>query len=139
MGKLFRPDYIFSATPPANGLYIYLLIVFGLMIVIAILLAFFKSKLEKIYLKLQNRIFNLLLTLGIIGLFFVLFRYEQIPYFGSRLMILLLLLTFLFWGGWIAFYWIFEIPQEKLEARKKQKFIKYLPQAAKRKIRGSTR
>lgn len=139
ISKLFQRDYVFQVTPQTSGLYLYLLIIFGILILAAVALIFIKKRLDRVYWRLQNRVFDLFLTIGIIGWFFILFRYEQIPYLASRLMIWLILITFIIWGGWIAYYWIFDLPKEKMDAKIKYNYKKYLPQTAKRKIRGSGR
>ena len=71
--------------------------------------------------------FNLLLTCGVIGLILVLFRYQQIPYFGNRLMYLLLFIVFIIWGGWILFYKMVVMPKEINKEKEKENFQKYLP------------
>lgn len=125
--KLFRADYIFEVSPAVIGLYLYFSIIFGILIVLAVIFFFLLRRKNRIYHKLQKRVFIFFVTIGIIGLLLIFFRFEKITYLGSRLMFLVLMTTFVLWGGWIAFYIIFDLPKEKQKLFKKQKFIKYLP------------
>jgi len=125
--KLFRSDYIFEASPVASGLYLYFLIIFGIFIVLSVIFFFIARRKDKTYHKLQKRAFIFFVVMGIIGLLLIFFRFEQIPYLGSRLMFLALVLTLILWGCWIGFYVIFKLPKEKQKIFKKQKFNKYLP------------
>ena len=127
LAKLFQADYIFELSPAATGLYLYLLIIFGILIGLAVIFFFILRRKNKIYNKLQKRAFIFFTVIGIIGLLLTFFRFEQIPYLGGRLMFLCLTITFLLWGAWIGFYIIFTLPKEKKDLSKKQKFIKYLP------------
>jgi len=125
--KLFRADYIFELNPVATGLYLYFSIIFGILILLAVVFFFVSRRKNKIYHTLQRRAFIFFTAIGIIGLLLTFFRFEQISYLGSRLMFLVLMVVFVLWGGWIGFYIFFVLPKEKQKNFKKQKFIKYLP------------
>jgi len=127
LSKLLNFDYIFKVTPPASGWYLYLLVIFILLILLALASIWVIKRQDKVYRKLQKQIFNSFLSCGIIGLFLVFCRFEQIPYLSSRLMLWLLTLVFIFLSGSILFYIRVILPEEKQELLKKQKFNKYLP------------
>lgn len=131
LGKFVNIDYIFESTPSSEGLYRYLLLLFGLEIIGAIIIAIFNRQ-KGIYRKLKNKFFSLFLTTGIIGISFIFFRQQQIPYIGSRLPLILLFLTFLIWFGFIIRYWIVILPKEISKKKEKEKFEKYLPHALRR-------
>lgn len=129
--KLFQVKYIFESTPSANGLYVYLLIVFAIFILLAVVLTiFYKKPRYLIYKRLKNYLFNFFLTCGLIGLGLMFFRFQQIPYFGSRLMFLLLFLTFIIWGGWILYFRLFIVLKVIKKEQEKENFSKYLPNKA---------
>jgi len=123
--KLLNTFYLLDATPSADGLYIYLMVVFGLLIVVAAILFFIKF--EKYYRKLQRKLIILFLTVGLVGFILIFLRYEQIPYLSSRLLILLLLLLFAVWLLLIIYYYFRILPVEIKEILKKENFEKYLP------------
>jgi hypothetical protein len=126
LGKLFSISYIFESTPNSEGLYHYLAIFFGLEIVGALAIAIFgrrKSPTKKV----KSGFFSLLLTTGIIGLSLIFFRWQAIPYLGSRLMLVILFLILICWAAFIFWYWLIILPEELAEVREQQRFQKYLP------------
>lgn len=129
--KLLQKDYIFQITPDTDGLYKYLAIIFGLMLVTAVILIFRKPK--EIYRKLNSKLITLLLIIGFFGLVLIFFRFEAIPYLSSRLMLLILFLIFLIWGILIIYYRFMILPREIKKKKEKENFEKYLPGGKERK------
>jgi len=128
INKLFDSDYIFQTYPPAQGLYLYLVIIFGIFVLGAVAVWWINRKNKNIiYHRLLNSLFNLSLTIGVLGLVFIFFRYEQIPYLGSRFLFLLLLVVFIIWAGFIGWYRLMVMPKEIKTKLQKDKFEKYLP------------
>ena len=125
--KLFEPGRIFEITPPSEGLYRYLAILFGLFIAIAIFLAFYAKRQKPIFKDFAERLFNLFLSTGIIGEFLIFSRWQGIPYLGSRLILLLLAAVFVGWGGWLLWYYLIIQPKKIEELKEKEIFEKYLP------------
>ena len=68
-----------------------------------------------------------MLIIGFFGLALIFFRFEAIPYLGSRLMLLILFLVFLIWGILIIYYWLRIMPREIKKKKEKENFEKYLP------------
>ena len=123
--KLLKTSYLLDANPTAEGLYLYLMIVFGLLIVMAAVLFFIKFK--KYYRKLQRKLIMLFLIVGLTGFILIFLRYEQTPYLSSRWLILLLLLLFAVWLLSIIYYYLLILPGEIKKSLEKENFEKYLP------------
>ena len=76
---------------------------------------------------------NRLRILGIIGFVLLFFRYENIPYFAMRILLVLLLLGIISYIGYSLYKFKKHLP-ELLETRKKKKtHHKYLPKSKKKK------
>lgn len=127
LSKLLEASYIFEKTPAAKGLYLYLAIVFGLLLVLALILIIQLKKKEKIYKKLHTKIINLLLFTGFLGLVLIFFRWQQIPYLGSRFFMLVLAGVVIIWLGVIYWYRFLILPKEIEKYEKQKIFEKYLP------------
>ena len=128
--KLFEPSYIFEKTPSANSDYLYLAIVFGLFIVLAIVFWFIYGKKKKnlpVLSSLQGRFFNIFFYTGISGLVLIFFRFQQIPYLGSRLFLLILILVFIIWSIYLLYFYFKILPQKISKFREEQIYNKYLP------------
>lgn len=125
--KFFQPGYIFEITPPADGLYLYLGIMFVLALAWGMIIAVRAKKKEKIFRKLQFKVANLLIFFGVFGLLLTFFRFEGIAYLGSRLAMLFMLVISLGWGFGIGWYKFFSLPREREKYEKQKIFEKYLP------------
>jgi len=106
-------------------MFLLVLAIFVLFIIIATLLAYNK----KIHPPLRAKFFNFLLTIGIIGVFVSLFRWESIPYIGSRFVMLLLLIIAIIWYCLIAIYSISKMPKEVRLRKNQERYVQYLPKA----------
>lgn len=131
--KLIDKSYILDIKPTPNGYYQYLGIIFGLLLAAAIYLSLRKS--GNSFQKLRRKFVNLFLTIGLIGLTLIFFRFEGIAYLGSRLMIVILMLVFVLWLGVICWYRYYILPKELKEKLEKEKFEKYLPKNTKTYLR----
>ena len=127
LGKLLKSDYIFETSPSATGLYQYLAIVFAVLILAAFVLIIKARKKEEIFKPLYAKIINLLFFTAFSGLILIFFRWQGIPYLGSRLLLVVLLAVVFVWSMIIVWY-KFKILPRKIEKYQKQKiFEKYLP------------
>lgn len=134
LGKLFHSDYLFTKTPPADSDYRYLVILFGVLIVIAVSSwVYFAKKKKQLSLwgNIQGRVFNLFLYIGIIGLVLIFFRWQEIPYVGSRFFLIILLVAFLLWAAYVMFYRFIIFKELLANNKKKEEFEKYLPSSRK--------
>jgi hypothetical protein len=82
--------------------------------------------------KILSRFFNLSLTIGLCGLFWVGVRYENTPIFSMRAWAGLVLLIGLIWLIFIVKYLIFNYPKELKEYNHEQLKNKYIPNAKSR-------
>jgi uncharacterized membrane protein YdcZ (DUF606 family) len=127
-GKLLDRSYIFEVTPESNSSYLYLALLYGLLIILAVVLGLLSKKKIIPIKKLYRGIQNLFLYTGIIGLILIFFRWQGLPYLGSRLMVILLGLFFIVWLLLIILYRFFTLPKIIIEIQERENFEKYLPQ-----------
>ncbi|KKQ18059.1 MAG: hypothetical protein US31_C0011G0041 [Berkelbacteria bacterium GW2011_GWA1_36_9] len=125
--KLLAKSYILETTPSAVGLYRYLAIAFGIFILTAFILIVKSKNKEEIWKSLYAKIINLLIFSGAFGLMLIFFRFEGIPYLGSRLFLLVLLLGLIIWSATIIWYRFKILPKKIKEYQKRKAFEKYLP------------
>lgn len=131
LGKYFDPSYIFETSPTSDGLSWDLLIIFGAFVLIAMIIFFLFRKLKyKAQRQIKRHLFNLFLTIGLVGILLWFFRVQQIPYIGGRFTFYLLALVFIVWGGWILYFTIFKLKRDIKKEQEKEKFLKYLPNTA---------
>lgn len=126
--KLLDKKYLFETFPNETGLYQYLYILFGLMIAGAVASYLLKRKSNNKLIKhLYAQMFGWLLTIGLIGPLLLFFRYQQIAYLGSRIILLVLMLAFVIWGIYILYIKLIFMPGEIIKQKAKEKYEKYLP------------
>ncbi|MBM2820285.1 MAG: hypothetical protein HW405_45 [Candidatus Berkelbacteria bacterium] len=128
--KLLNTKYIFEISPEPISDYLYLSILFGLLIVIAFIFWFIYKRKRKqldLFKAVQKSVFNPFFYTGIIGLILIFFRWQGMPYLGSRFFLLVLLLLFLFWGTNIIYFRFVTFPKRIKEYQEKKNFNKYLP------------
>ncbi|MCX6812022.1 MAG: hypothetical protein NTW79_00140 [Candidatus Berkelbacteria bacterium] len=117
-------EYLFSAVRPADPKrFLIELGIFAIIIIIAIILGFNK----KIHRGLKNRLYNFLLTIGILGVIILWFRWESINYLGNRFVEILLLLTIVIWYFAITAYAVFKMPREVRLRKSEDRYRYYLP------------
>ena len=126
----FTTDYLFATQVPTNQkLFLAVVGVFVLFIIISALI-YYNQKIHK---GLKVRLFNFFLTIGILGIVFSFFRYEAMPYIGSRVIILLLLLAAIIWYLIITFYTIAKMPGEVRVIKNHERYVQYLPKQKRKK------
>jgi len=134
--KLFSLDYIFEKNPPAISNYLYLSFIFGFFIILGIFFWVWNAR-EKNQLffwkKYKAKLFNLFIYTGLVGLILVFSRWQEIPYLGSRLFLIIDLLVFIVWGLIILYFRMLILPKEIINYRKIKDFEKYLPKNKKEK------
>jgi ABC-type anion transport system duplicated permease subunit len=81
---------------------------------------------------LRARFYSLSLTVGILGVLVSMFRYESIAYIGSRLAMILVLLTAFVWYISIAIYGLIKMPKEMRIQKNHERYLKYLPKKRKK-------
>jgi len=129
-GQIFSFEYIFEKNPPFRLEFLYIVGVFVLLILIAILgWVWLGKKSEKLplYRPLQIRFFNLFFYTGFAGLVLSFFHWQQMVYLGSRFFFLILTLFFILFSISLLFYRYRTFPQELKKYQQKKNFEKYLP------------
>lgn len=124
LSEIFSKSYLFAATAPQkNDLFLYEVILFGLLVVVAIVYLL----LRKMDSKIRYRHFYNFLTIGVLGYVYLFARYEGLPWLGSRLFLALILLALIVWSL-INTIWLFKY-NKKLEDKKilADRYEKYLP------------
>jgi len=131
--KLFDIGYIFEKVPDTSGAYKYLIFLFGLMILLAVLAWFGYGRLKKklpLWEKMETRVFNIFFYIGITGLLLIFFRWQAIPFLGSRFFMILLALVFIIWGLYIIYFRLRVLPSKIADFEREKNFKKYLPRPA---------
>jgi hypothetical protein len=126
--KLFDASRIFETTPGATGLYLYSGIVFACFLVVGtVFLVLSRQKKLDFERKFFSKITNLFLVTGLLGGVWMFFRWQEMPYIGSRFAIYILGLFFVLWIVNILVYKFFILPKIKEQYLEKERFEKYLP------------
>jgi uncharacterized membrane protein YdcZ (DUF606 family) len=117
-------EYLFSAEAPANQqLFLITVGIFLFFIVISIFLSYSK----KIHKGLKNRLFNFLLTTGLLGLMISFLRFESVAYIGTRFVMIIFLSISIIWYFSVTSYSIFKMPKEINLIKNHQRYTQYLP------------
>lgn len=127
LSKLFQTDYLFEIAPQPIGLYLYLAIIFGVLVAVAIVLIFLTKSQEKLQKIFWQKVINWLLVTGLLGLALLFFRYEAMAYLGSRIVFLMFVLVAIIWAITIIWYKAIVLPKKLAIIQKKKNFEKYLP------------
>ena len=126
--NFFTTEYLFSTTAPSNMSQFFLIFgIFVLLTAIGTILIYNR----KIHKPLKARLTNFFLTIGIVGLLISFFRYESIPYIGSRFMILVLITAAILWYLVITIYSVSKMPKEIRIKKSEDRYIQYLPRKKK--------
>jgi len=119
LAYLFDPDPSFS-----SQVVLRLLIVFSLMFLLGMFTPFFLPKTPP-WLKLSAKIFRPLLTFSLIGFCLLFFHWQTIPYFSSRILLLILLMVILIWAVYLLKYLNQGFKKELVEYQRKLQKVKY--------------
>ena len=121
---IFSKSYLFDPTPPSESrLYLYLIVFFGVLILLALLNIFSKS-LDK---KIRKKQIYCYLTTGTLGLIYLFGRHEELSWIGSRLTLSIILLGFFIWITYITVFSIRYLPKKNTNEKAQKRFEKYLP------------
>lgn len=128
-------QYFFDAYPPAikSGTFYGLIVLSVLFIVIGTLLKDylikkpeFRKRIDRYQKVLIIKISDIVITLGIINIFFVFFRKLRVPYFQMRF---ILFLWFIFVAVWIINalqHYIVDVPKLREQDEKRKKYEQYI-------------
>lgn len=131
--KLFDLDRLFKITPEISGLYVYLLIIYGLLFLGAVGIGVYSRRSsDEFKRKVYGKIIYLLLFISLTGSALVFFRWQAIPYLASRVINLAVWVVALFWLASIVIFSLFTIPKLRKQKYKREQFEKYLPRVKSR-------
>ncbi|MEK7122969.1 MAG: hypothetical protein AAB855_03875 [Patescibacteria group bacterium] len=127
--KLIDPWYWFRPGPGdlSEPFLIFFAIFFGFFVVLKILLRVMGRQyivgMHKAQKQVLYKIEYMLLTMGLLGLLWTLFRYELVPYFSARYWVIIWMVGLVIWGYLIFYYAQYQVPQivKRDETRKAQK------------------
>jgi glucan phosphoethanolaminetransferase (alkaline phosphatase superfamily) len=127
MKNLLTIKYWFSVNPGSlnsSGLNL-LIIIIALLFLISIVSIILKRK-RSLYRGAFNSIYNFSIANFIIGLLFLFFHYENIPFFTARFWLAVWAIGLVVWLAFIGKK-IKKIPEKRKEIEKEQEKKKYLP------------
>lgn len=128
--KFFTPSYLFDLRPTIDReTAIFLLVFFGILIIGGIIARIMQGtkKHDQYIAKLFSKYVSLLVTMGLIGVVLVWFRYETAAIFSARFWLVLWVILFAIWLVKIVKYQYTVIPQAKEKSEQRKIFNKYLP------------
>jgi len=128
--RLFQVKYLLTSLTDYNFKFLIpTLIIFSAIIILSLVGWFILKKRERVYQNLALQILTFGLTIGLIGLALVFFRYESLPYLSMRAWMVILTLVFIVWGARIAIWSVTYLPKSLDYYNKRKDFEKYLPRA----------
>jgi len=77
--------------------------------------------------KFLRKVFSLLFSIGLLGLFWFVLRFESTPIFSTRYWVGLVILAGLIWLGFVVKYFVFNFQRERREHDEDKLKKKYLP------------
>jgi hypothetical protein len=129
--EFFSKNYLFDPAPDHESrLFLPLLIFFSFITIIS-LTHFIVPSFRKLT-KFKD-IAVAFLSTGVLGLLYVFARDQELPWFGSRIFLFVLILALLVWVAVNVIKIIVKLPSEKAEKFKQNKFERYLPKQKKTK------
>jgi hypothetical protein len=104
----------------------YFIIIVVLLLILTIVFSILKSKNRSFYNKIWRKLNTFFLTNFVIGLLFLFFYYEMIPFLSSRFWLILWTIGDLVWLFFIIKILV-EIPKIREAIAKEKEFKKYIP------------
>ena len=129
MNNLFSFKFWFNLRPgslsPAVLKYFFIFII--ILIILCFVFWLLKSRDKKsLYNKIWQKLYSFSFTNLIIGLFFLFFVYELIPFLSARFWFIIWGLSMIVWLSFISQI-LTKIPKHKKEREKEKEFKKYIP------------
>ena len=87
---------------------------------------------DRFLVKAYRYIGQMFMMMGVLGLFWFFFAYEQIYFFGARFWFIVWILGLIAWIAWIVYYVKVKIPELKDKGAAKQEVNKYIPKRRRR-------
>lgn len=127
--NIMHMDYWFKQPDQTMGLIMWFLVIFLAVLTLSgVILKFARRYYEdKFHKEIMRRVSNLNLTVGILGLLWVLTRQEHVLLLAWRFWALVLLLVFCWWLSKVLRYATKRVPFLRAESAAKENLEKYLP------------
>jgi len=131
LNQLFKFNYLFNLNPGPNFFYMWsLIVIFFIMFLAAIVIVIVSWRNRNIvYKKLFSKIYTMLITIGLVGLLLLFFRYENVYFLSGRFLLLFLVVALLVWLGFIVYYGIRKFPLEITDYKDFLRKEKYIPKS----------
>ncbi|MFH1427675.1 MAG: hypothetical protein ABIG60_04080 [Patescibacteria group bacterium] len=128
MGNLLSLKYWINLRPgpllaSVQQYFIYLIII---LFIISVIFWLLKTKKQGIYLAVWQKLFNFSVLNTIVGLFFLFFTYELVPFLSARFWFLLWAIGDIVWLIFI-FKALVKIPAKKKKRAEEKEYRKYIP------------
>lgn len=131
--KLIDLSYLFEKRPnPESAMLFGLAIIAGLMIIgsgITWIAYVRKERTLSLYRSIRERLVRWLFTGGFVTLILIFFRFEGIPYFGSRAWLFLWGVVLAIWSVTILIYILKKFPKERSLYQEQVERSRYLPKS----------
>ena len=132
MSNLISVQFWFNLYPPKlTPLFYYLLISATVVFLVGtIIFAYLKNKKgesKNFYLEGWRKLYEFCTTQTILGLLFIFFNSQSIPFFSARFWYPVWLVIIIVWLYHIYKFFRFKIPEKKKKAENEEKYNKYLP------------
>ncbi len=135
LSQLLKLSYWFDLTPVrmSPGIEILFFVLFALMIIAGSIFRIMrKNRTDKFDRIILTRTASLVTVLGVLGLFWLFFSFEEISHFGMRLWFLVGLAIFVFYAAKILHFAKYRVPVLRLQEQSKAEANKYLPRSSRR-------
>jgi uncharacterized membrane protein YedE/YeeE len=126
LAKFFTLSYLFELRPDiAPQTLKYLAAFFIILIIAGLIIKIIMAKKERFLVKLGNKYFLLLLTMGTLGLVLTWLRYEQAQILSARFWLLAWLIAFFYWLAMVIKYQLKVAPKSRQQAEARKLSQKY--------------
>jgi len=128
--ELITSGRLFTMRPPAMQLRTVMILAgfFGLFVVLGIISKVVSKKTnDGLRLKGWLRLFYLFMSMGLIGLGYLLFAWQGVTLLAARFWLIIWLITVIVWLIFIGIYMFSKVPKLRAKIEKQRKFDKYIP------------
>ena len=107
--------------------------IFGGLIILSVASILLFRKVNPILAKIKGMINSWMMSLGLVGLFIVFFRWQQLSIFSKNIFLAIILTTWFIWLIFIIYWVIFRYPNQMYQFQEKERIKKYIPKTKKHK------
>jgi hypothetical protein len=126
--KIYDVKYILAQQPSYEMKFLVpMLVVYTVFLIFGALSFILFKKKDKVYSYFYNELLKYFFVIGSVGLLFLFFRLEELPFLSMRLWFLVIGIVAIIWGIKILIYRLIILPKEIASLSKFKEFKKYLP------------